>query len=347
MWTLSREPALLAIRAYNAGNYRGQRNVDLDRRGYALLAEAVPECLEALIDAIRFFGEDYGGTQARFLPAGFLEESHRIADALWPSANEYRALLRSQPDLRTAVPDLRTIEVLIAPFRASKTWIVWATKFLHFAAPRTFPILDSRAERALGLTRGSSASRYYHRYCEAIRAALLANAETLTFLVSSDPEQCTELKVLDKVLFEIGAPTQTVRPMSEPDPVVPASPPAAPRSPAVGEIAAKITNIASHAERARSGDRLELCVAKQHARWFPPDAGWVELTVRGVTWRVQIGNREGVSHIYFRTTCIAPDQSERKMTELLQGAGLRAGDKPILRVLGARRFDLLGTAVAD
>ena len=63
MWNLSRDEALSAIRAYNSGSYRGHRNVDLDRRGYALLAEGVPDNLGALIEAIRFFGEDYGGAQ--------------------------------------------------------------------------------------------------------------------------------------------------------------------------------------------------------------------------------------------------------------------------------------------
>lgn len=347
MWNLSRDEALSAIRAYNSGSYRGHRNVDLDRRGYALLAEGVPDNLGALIEAIRFFGEDYGGAQARFLPHGFLEESRRIADALWPSANEYRALLRAQLDLRSAIPDGLTLDVLAAPFCASKKWLVWATKFLHFAAPRTFPILDSRAEQALGLTRTSSTASYYRSYCEAIHATLVANADTLSLLVNSDSEQCTELKVLDKVLFEIGAPTKKARPMTQPEPVVPANRPAASRSPSGSQIVAKVTNIASHAERARSGDRLELCVAKEHAHLFPPDAGLVELTVRGVTWKIQIGNREGVGHIYFRTKCIGPDQSEEKVTEVLQGAGLRPGDRPILRVLGARRFELLGTAVAD
>lgn len=354
MRELDPESCRLLIDKYNQDSYRGRRNVELDRAGYRMFESASGRSdLAMLAEFVRFAGEDYGGAQARFLDGGYVPESERIARAMHPSFGEYFALARAQPPLTERVPTRETLARLAAPFDASKFWIVWASKFLHFLAPDTFPILDSRAEAALGLRRGSDPVRYYEDFSMRIRDVLVRNCGVLQQLCEHDVERAPVLKVLDKVLYEEGAPSRAAASVSASQQIPSHSvalqaavPPAAdPATLVEGPlIQSWITNIASHAERARSGDRFELCIGKTHAVFFPEHKQEFVLVVQGAPWRVRIGKRHGVQHLYVLTECTAPDRAPTKITALLRSAGLRPGDRPMLRHAGPHRFELIPPA---
>jgi hypothetical protein len=82
---------------------------------------------------------------------------------------------------------------------------VWASKTLHLLRPDVFPILDSRARKALGLNLGSS-SRDYNGFTSCFRDVLLINSEALAAARVADAgESPTDVKLLDKILFQIGS----------------------------------------------------------------------------------------------------------------------------------------------
>lgn len=325
---------------YNRGSYRGRSNTELDRDGYARFAAGLPAELAELTELVRFVGEDYGGAQARFFPEGYAAESARIAAALSPIAREYEQTVKAQPPLAVAVPDEAILATLLRPLHASKRWLVWATKFLHFLAPETFAVMDSRAEGALDFRRTGDPARDYFRFLGAVRSVMHDERETIDRLCAYDPESVTALKVVDKVLYEAGTGSESRA--DGPGRTRPATPPTEVHSDAAPSrvIETWITNIASHAERARSGDRYELCIPKAHLELFPEHKGWMELAVSGTRYRVQLGRRDGVKHLYLLTRCVAPDQRETSITALLRSVGLGSGDRPRLLVRAARRFEL-------
>ena len=352
MYRLDLDRSKQSLNAYNAGTYRGKPNVEIDRFGYRLFANMRQGSdSSSLVNLVRFIGQDYGGAQARFLDRGYLPESQAIADAIRTVLPRFW-LARTQPPLQQASPDRDLLADLLAPFNASKFWIVWATKFLHFWAPATFPILDSKAEIALGLRRGADKVRYYAGFCSRIREVIMENSDLLQQLCAYDANPAPVLKVIDKVLFQEGG-DRSLRAKVErsaTDALIKEPATAEGRSQAAltgRVIHTWITNIASHAERAKTGDRFELCIGKEHAALFPAHGGRVELIVAGVPWRVQIGNRAGVRHLYAWTNCTSPDQARTKVTHLLKSVGLEARDEPTLHHVGRHRFELLpdgGTA---
>ena len=56
--------AIRAVREYNAGGYHGRTNLDIDRTAYARFRDGVPRSEAALIELVRFVGEDFGGALA-------------------------------------------------------------------------------------------------------------------------------------------------------------------------------------------------------------------------------------------------------------------------------------------
>lgn len=355
MMVLDFESSKLRIDDYNQGTYRGRRNLELDKAGYRLFRKVSPtDGLSDVIALVRFIGQSYGGAQARSTPGGYEAESTRIAQSLLPTLENYLKLARNQTSLMQRAPETQTLAHLLRPFDASKFWIVWASKFLHFLNPSTFPILDSRAEAALGFRRSGDHVRDYAKFCARIQEVVIANTEVLDRLQHYDPHSPSVLKVLDKILFEEGAPqpgrgTSSSR-WPSPSITTDGAPLSAARSPEnVGQpvptgetiISAWITNIASHSDRARSGDRLELCIGKENAHLFPNHEEHFDLIVAGVSWRVPIGKRDGVRHLYALTKCIDPDQRTTKITELLRSVGLSPGDRPKLKHVGQYRFELL------
>jgi hypothetical protein len=107
--------------------------------------------------------------------------------------------------LNEEIPGQAALDFLLAPFVGTKQWPVWASKTLHFLRPDVFPILDSNAKKRLGLRNLVNSSRNYHYFCSIFRDALLANAEALAAgRVADGRESPTDLKLLDKILFQLG-----------------------------------------------------------------------------------------------------------------------------------------------
>jgi hypothetical protein len=181
-------------------------NLEIDAEAYARFSAGLLDEREWLTDHIRFVGEDYGGAT---LPTTdrYREEAALIVRNLVPILGRFRQLVASTHPLSVAVPDESTLAFLLDPFlRGPKRWLVWASKTLHFLRPDAFPILDSRAEKALGLSRRENLAQYYRTYCEVIRALLISNAGVLTTARDIDKGSSpSDLKLLDKILYELGA----------------------------------------------------------------------------------------------------------------------------------------------
>jgi len=199
------EVAIRAVRAYNAGTYRGRRNVDVDRIAYERFRGGLPDDQHSLVDMIRFVGEDYGGAQRRFLPHGYAEEAALIVAKLRPALGQWRSVVDAALPLAQRVPSELTLTLLLAPFAGTKLWSVWASKTLHFLRPDVFPILDSRAKKAVGMAALGGSARDYHRFCIAIRAALVENRVAIAAARAADEGiSPSDIKLLDKILYEIG-----------------------------------------------------------------------------------------------------------------------------------------------
>jgi len=202
---LDSETAICAVRLYNAGRYRGRPNIVLDRMAYDLFRNGLPNDEINLIEMLRFVGEDYGGAQRRFLPHDYRDEAALIVAKLLPVLNQWRATVAGAQPLLVNLANVNTLSSLLAPFVCTKRWAVWATKTLHFLRPDAFPILDSRARKSLGLKEGGS-PRHYYRFCSSFQRALLQNMEALDAARAVDNGTSpTDLKLLDKVLFQLGA----------------------------------------------------------------------------------------------------------------------------------------------
>jgi hypothetical protein len=111
--------------------------------------------------------------------------------------------MRAKP-LIEEVPSEANLAFLFSPFNCTSQWAVWASKTLHFLRPDAFSILDSKAKKALRLNLGTS-SRDYHTFCSQIRRVLLANAASLAAARIEDKAQSpTDIKLLDKILYQLG-----------------------------------------------------------------------------------------------------------------------------------------------
>ncbi len=106
-------------------------------------------------------------------------------------------------------------------------------------------------------------------------------------------------------------------------------------------IEAKITNIATHADRKRSGPRLELCFSWEYEDLFPDHKESFTMLVGGTNYRMTIGKPARSPHMYVHTWCHDTGENAKKITELLQSVGLGEGDRPRIRVLGRYQFELI------
>lgn len=202
---ISPELAVRAVADYNAGTYRGQSNVSIDRQAYARFGSGVPEAESELVELLTFVGDDYGGAQRRFLPHGYREEASLIVSNLRPQVHVWRRTIRDAASLSAASPDESTLNILVTPFVGTKRWPVWASKTLHFFRPDVFPILDSRAKNALGLRNLGSSAKDYSRFCKAFYATLGQNQEMLEAARRVDEGHSpSDIKLLDKVLYQVG-----------------------------------------------------------------------------------------------------------------------------------------------
>jgi len=199
------EIAIQAIREYNAGCYKGRRNIDLDHEGYELFQGGLSDDENEQVEQLRFVAEEYGAVQQRFLPHSIVDEARLVAKNLAPILDEWGAKVAQSRPLRYHSPDEGVLELLLRPFTATKRWPVWAAKVLHFLRPDVFPILDSRAECALGISPASNPVSRYARFCSTFREVLLANEHALACAREVDKGNSpSDLKLLDKILFEMG-----------------------------------------------------------------------------------------------------------------------------------------------
>jgi hypothetical protein len=204
--TFEAATAVNAVRTYNSGYYRGRSNLDIDRAAYDRFRHGMPADKASVIDAIRFVGQDYGGAQRRFLPHGYTEEATLIGEHLLPVLSEWNTAVASAAPLLTDIPLEGTLALFFGPFQGTKRWPVWTTKTLHFLRPDAFPIMDSQAKKALGIPNLGSTPRDYARFCLVFRQTLLANGTAITAARKEDRGTSpSDLKLLDKILFELGA----------------------------------------------------------------------------------------------------------------------------------------------
>lgn len=202
---LDAQTAASAVRRYNSGSYRGRSNIGIDRAAYERFNGNVPTDPAALVDAIRFVGDEYGGAQRRFLPHGYAEEAALIVSHLLPILPEWRAAVAAATPLEEGSVSELTAALLLAPFHGTKRWPVWATKTLHFIRPDAFPIMDSRAKISMGMKNLGSTARDYAHFSDVLRQVLLCNAEALEAAREADAGASpSDVKLLDKILYELG-----------------------------------------------------------------------------------------------------------------------------------------------
>jgi len=175
----------------------------LDREGYTLFGDGLLRDAGRLTDQIAFVGEKYGGAQERF--GGIRNEAALIVRNLLPMLEKWLRVATEAAPLIQAVPDRETLALLFSPFVGTKQWPVWASKTLHFVRPDAFPILDSNAKKPLGRTNLANSSHSYCQFCSVFRDVLLTNGEALASARAADNgESPTDLKLLDKILFQLG-----------------------------------------------------------------------------------------------------------------------------------------------
>lgn len=195
--------AVLGIRQYNAGFYRGRSNTALDREAYRRFRNGLSSDLSQLVEQIAFVGQQYGGAQERF--GDIRKEAELIAANLSSMLDQWLKVVVDAKPLADERPSEAVLDYLFSPFRGTKQWPVWASKTLHFLRPEVFPILDSNAKKPLGLRNLVNSSRGYHQFSGCFREALLSNTEALAAArIADDRESPTDLKVLDKILFQLG-----------------------------------------------------------------------------------------------------------------------------------------------
>ncbi len=195
--------AAQCVRQYNGSYYRGRSNTSLDREAYGLFRDRLSRDADQLLEQITFVGEQYGGAQERF--GSIRKEAALIVSNLRPILDKWLNTVTETKPLIERVPDQATLDFLFSPFVGNKQWPVWASKTLHFLRPDVFPILDSNAKKPLGLEGMVNSSRNYHQFSSIFRDALLGNVEGLTAARTADGgESPTDLKLLDKILFQLG-----------------------------------------------------------------------------------------------------------------------------------------------
>jgi hypothetical protein len=200
---ISPSEGVACVREYNATSYRGRRNTALDRDAYRIFSDGFSFSVIRLVDQIAFVGEQYGGAQERF--GSIRNEAALIAANLYPILNRCMKLVTDSRPLIEKIPEQGTLDFLFSPFRGTKQWPVWASKTLHFLRPDVFPILDSNAKKPLDLVNLQNSSHNYYHFVSVFRDVLLANGECLgAARVADGNESPTDLKLLDKILFQLG-----------------------------------------------------------------------------------------------------------------------------------------------
>jgi hypothetical protein len=191
------------VQEYNRSYYRGRSNTALDRDAYSLFRNGLSRDFGRLLEQIAFVGEEYGGAQERF--GSIRKEAELIASNVSSVLNRWTKAVTEAKPLSQQLSEQSTLDFLFSPFVGTKQWPVWASKTLHFLRPDVFPILDSNAKKPLGLKNLANSSRGYLTFSSIFRSVLLANSEALIAARAADNgESPTDVKLLDKVLFQLG-----------------------------------------------------------------------------------------------------------------------------------------------
>ncbi len=197
------DEAAQCVQQYNSSFYRGRSNIELDREAYDIFRGGLSRDHDRLVDQITFVGERYGAAQERF--GSIRREAELIASNFRPILDKWLKVVMEAKPLVQSVPDQATLDFLFSPFEGTKQWPVWASKTLHFLRPDVFPILDSNAKKPIGMKNLTNSSRGYYQFCSAFRDVLVANLVALGAARNADAsESPTELKLLDKILFQLG-----------------------------------------------------------------------------------------------------------------------------------------------
>ena len=91
--------AIRVVRDYNAGSYRGRTNIEIDRLAYEHFRDGIPANEAALIDMVRFVGEDFAVHSVGSFPT----VTARRRSSLSPSFVQYSTsgATRSSPLVRS------------------------------------------------------------------------------------------------------------------------------------------------------------------------------------------------------------------------------------------------------
>jgi hypothetical protein len=202
---LTLQEATDAIKKYNLGYYGKKLNIVLDQEGYQLFNAGLGSDLDEIEQQVHFIGKDYGGV------AGFksaIKLSGVIARCIFDDRLYFIENAVKAPRLTESLVAFDVINRLyiafIQEFKGSSKWHVWATKFLHFINPNTFPIQDSRVNKCFKLTSLPNSPRKYYESMQAIRQFLLKHQTWLPTLREADENYSwSDLKLIDKVFYMI------------------------------------------------------------------------------------------------------------------------------------------------
>jgi hypothetical protein len=200
---LTLQEATKAITNYNRGYYGKKLNIDIDEDGYQLFKAGLGSDFDEIEQQVHFIGKDYGGV------AGFksaIKLSGSIAkcilnDRLYFIENAVEA--PSLTEFPVALEVLsRLYRVFVQELHGHSNWHVWATKFLHFINPNTFPIQDSRVNKCFNLTSLPNSPQKYRELMQAIRQFLVQHQTWLPALREADENHSwSDLKLIDKVFY--------------------------------------------------------------------------------------------------------------------------------------------------
>lgn len=202
--TITLDTAIRAVKAYNSGWYRGEPNLELDRRAQQTFSGGLACTLDGVYEQVRFIGDDYGGVAG--FPAA-LSLAPMIAQDIYINLDAYGNRAKAAPALIQTPSTKDTIEFLLDPFdkplHGKRIWLTWASKFWHFLNPNAFPIGDSRVCRFFGIQSWSNSS---HKYAEGImenfRKFAVEHEAWLEPLFEEDGgHSWSEIKLWDKVFY--------------------------------------------------------------------------------------------------------------------------------------------------
>ena len=164
---------------------------------------------EHLEQQLFFVATDFGGApRDALMPVQEKWLATRIiAGNILDAAHGYHDLVARQETLEAAPLDPLVVTDILSPFiglpREGLSYFnfpVWASKVLHFSRLDTFPVLDSMAKLALGLSRGVG----YPRFVGVYRPVFVDGLDTLRALRAEENYSRAELRRLDKLLYQVG-----------------------------------------------------------------------------------------------------------------------------------------------